>query len=208
MVISRTRYIACVAILSAIAFIAMLLDFPIPQIIPTFVKMDFSEVPALIASFALGPIAGVLVCLIKNLLHLFMTTTSGVGELCNFLLGAVLSLTAGFIYKYKKSRSGALIAAVAGSVIMAIISFPINAFISYPFYYNFLPKEVILGMYQTLLPSVDSIEKSLLIFNTPFNVLKGILTSAITFLIYKPLSPIIKGFNKKSKNQIIEESNQ
>ena len=182
----------------------MYLDFAIPHIIPNFVKMDFSELPALLASFALGPVAGVLVCLVKNLFHLIGTTTGGVGELANFLIGACFVFTAGMIYKYKKTRLGAVIAAIVGSILMGLTSYPINLFITYPFYYNFLPKEVIISMYQVLLPSVDSIEKSLIIFNTPFTILKGLLNAILTFLIYKPLSPIIKGYNKvDNKKEIL-----
>ena len=208
MKVSRTRYISCVAILSSISTVLMYLDFAIPKIIPNFVKMDFSELPALLASFALGPVAGVLVCLVKNLFHLIGTTTGGVGELANFLIGACFVFTAGMIYKYKKTRLGAVIAAIVGSILMGLTSYPINLFITYPFYYNFLPKEVIISMYQVLLPSVDSIEKSLIIFNTPFTILKGLLNAILTFFIYKPLSPIIKGYNKVDNKKEILSNNK
>nr|MCR4874656.1 ECF transporter S component [Clostridia bacterium] len=118
MKVSRTRYLTLVAIFSAISFGLMFLDFAIPAVIPSFVKMDFSELPALIASFALGPSAGVLVCLIKNLIHLSITTTSGVGELANFLIGAALVFPAGMIYKYHKNKKFAIIACFAGAIIM------------------------------------------------------------------------------------------
>ena len=104
MKVSKSRYLTLVAIFSAISFGLMFLDFAIPAVIPSFVKMDFSELPALIASFALGPTAGVLVCFIKNLIHLSITTTSGVGELANFLIGAALVFPAGMIYKYHHNR--------------------------------------------------------------------------------------------------------
>lgn len=204
MKISRTRYIACVAILSAVSTLLMYLEFAIPAIIPNFVKMDFSELPALIASFALGPCAGVIICLVKNLFHLIGTTTGGVGELANFLIGAVFVFTAGIIYKYKKTRLGAVIGVVAGAIVMGLLSFPINVFITYPVYYNFMPKDVIISMYQVLLPSVDSIEKCLIIFNAPFTSLKGFLNAILTFFIYKPLSFIIKGYRKEKP--IIEEN--
>lgn len=203
-IISKTRYIACVAVLSAISFVLMLIDFPIPSLIPSFVQMDFSETPALIGSFALGPLAGVLICLFKNLIHLSITTTSCVGELCNFLIGILLVVPAGLIYRYKKTRLGALIACVVGSVVAGLGSFPINLFISYPFYYNFMPKEAILSAYQVILPSVDSIEKCLIAFNTPFTFAKGIFDSIITFVIYKSISPLIKGYNLKKIKKSVE----
>lgn len=196
MKVSRTRYLTLVAIFSAISFGLMFLDFAIPAVIPSFVKMDFSEVPALIASFALGPAAGVIVCFIKNLIHLSITTTSGVGELANFLIGAALVFPAGMIYKYRHNKLYAIIACFAGAIIMGLASYPINLWITYPFYYNFLPKEVIINMYKAILEWVDSIEMSLLVFNLPFTMVKGLAVAVITVLIYKPLSPIIHGYGK------------
>ncbi len=207
MQVSRTRYISTVAILSAISFGLMYLDFAIPSVMPSFVKMDFSELPALIGSFALGPIAGVIICFVKNLIHLSITTTGGVGELCNFLLGAVFVATAGIIYKHKKTRLWALIACIAGSIAMAVLSYPINLWITYPFYYKFMPKEAIIGAYKAILGFVDSIEVALLVFNTPFNIVKCLLVSTITFLVYKPLSYVIKSyhFGGNDKKKILEK---
>ena len=196
MKVSKTRYLTLVAIFSAISFGLMYLDFAIPMLIPSFVKMDFSELPALIASFALGPSAGVLVCLIKNLFHLIVTTTSGVGELANFLIGAALVFPAGMIYKYHHNKKFAVIACFAGAIIMGLASYPINLWITYPFYYNFMPKEVILNMYKAILPWVNSIELSLLVFNLPFTAFKGLAVAIITVLVYKPLSPLIHGYGK------------
>ena len=129
--VSRTRYIAVVGMLSAIAYVLMFLEFPLPMLIPDFVKMDFSDLPALIAAFSLGPVAGVLVALVKNLLHLFNTHSGGVGELANFMLCASFVWTAGMIYKYKKNRKTAIIAAFVSAVVMALISVPTNYFITY-----------------------------------------------------------------------------
>jgi len=186
------RFIAVTAMLSAVAFVLMFFDFSIP-IIPSFIKMDVSELPALVAAFALGPVSGVLVCLIKNLIHLAMTTTGGIGEVCNFFLGAAFVLPAGLIYKAKKSKKTALIGAVVGAVVMGLFSIPLNYFLTYPVYYNFMPEEVILGAYQAINPSVKSILQCLIVFNMPFTIVKGFLSAAITMVIYKPLSPILKG---------------
>ena len=187
----RTHKIAVTAMLSAVATILMALDFPIPFLIPTFVKMDFSELPALLAAFSLGPVSGAVVCLVKNLVNLTMSSTNGVGELCNFLLGICFVIPAGLIYRYKKTRAGALIGALAGAVVMALCSVPVNYFISYPFYTVFMPLDVIIGMYQELIPSVDGLMACLVIFNAPFTLLKGLLDLALAFLIYKPLSPLL-----------------
>lgn len=187
----RTHKIAVTAMLSAVATILMALDFPIPFLIPTFVKMDFSELPALLAAFSLGPVSGVVVCLVKNLINLTMSSTNGVGELCNFLLGICFVIPAGLIYRYRKTRQGALIGALAGAAVMALCSIPVNYFISYPFYTVFMPLDVIIGMYQELIPSVNGLLACLVVFNAPFTLLKGLLDMVLAFLIYKPLSPLL-----------------
>lgn len=187
------RYITMTGMLSAIAYILMFLDFSIPMIIPSFIKMDLSELPALIGSFAFGPSCGILVCLVKNLLHLFITSTGGVGELANFLMGAVFVGTAGFIYKHKKTKKTAAIASVIGAVLMGAISIPINYFITYPFYYNFMSKEMILEAYQLIIPSMENILQCLVCFNFPFTAVKGLISVVVTLLVYKHLSPILKG---------------
>lgn len=195
---STVRKLTTTAIMAAIATILMYVEFPIP-IMPAFIKLDFSELPALLASFALGPWYGALVCLLKNLIHLPVTSSSGVGELANFLIGICFVIPAGLIYQKVKTRKGALIGSLAGAVIMALVSFPINYFIVYPFYTNFMPMEGIIGAYQAILPSIKGLTDALLIFNVPFTFVKGLIDVVITFLIYKRLSPVIKGTSSKKK---------
>ena len=115
----NVRYLTVTAMLSAVAYILMFLDFSVP-FMPSFIKMDLSELPALIGSFAMGPLCGVIVCLIKNILHLFITSTGGVGELSNFILGVAFVLPAGLIYKRRKSRKTALLGSLLGAVFMGI----------------------------------------------------------------------------------------
>ena len=194
---SRVHKLTITAMLSAVAFVLMFLDFPIPFLIPPFVKMDFSELPALLAAFSLGPVYGVVVCLVKNLVHFItMTTTGGAGEICNFLLGACFAIPAGVIYKHMKTRRGALIGVLTGAVVMAVLSVPLNYYISYPVYTKFMPIDAIISMYQQIRPSTNGLMECLVIFNAPFTLLKGLLTSALCFLVYKPLSPILHGTNK------------
>ena len=190
--VSRTHKLVVTAMLGAVAFVLQLLEFPIPFLIPSFVQMDFSELPALLATFSIGPVSGVSVCLIKNVVKvIFKTTTGSVGELCNVLIGAGLVVPAGLIYRKMKSRKGALIGALAGALCMGVLSIPINYFISYPIYTAFMPLDVIIGMYQELIPSVNGLLSCLVIFNMPFTVLKGLLVTALCFLVYKPLSPLL-----------------
>ena len=189
------RKLTVTAILSAVAAVLMFLDFSTP-LMPSFIKMDVSDFPALIASFALGPVSGVMVCLIKNLINLMTTSTGGVGELSNFILGCMLVVLAGLIYKHKKTRSGAFIGALVGALCMAVVSFFSNMYLVYPVYTNFMPMEMIIKAYNTILPSVTTLWQALLIFNVPFTFIKGLLCTVITFVLYKRLSPILKGRNE------------
>ncbi len=188
----NTRYIAVTGMLSAIGFILMYVEFSVP-IMPTFIKLDLSELPALIGAFANGPFCGILICLVKNLLHLPFTTTAGVGEFANFLLGAIFVGIAGFFYKSKKTKKNAAIAAVVGAFCMGVASIPVNYFVTYPFYYNFMPEEVVLAAYQMIIPSMKNVMDCLICFNFPFTVAKGLISVGVSMLIYKHLSPILKG---------------
>ena len=192
----RIGNLAITGILGAIAYILMWLEFPIP-IMPPFIKFDFSDFPALLAAFAMGPIAGITVELIKNVLHAFSSGSFGVGELSNFILGASFVAVAGFFYQRNKTRKNAIFASVLGAIVMALISYPSNLFVVYPFYYNFMPKETVLSMYQLILPSVHSIEESLLLFNVPFTFVKGVLDVMLCLALYKPLSPVLHKFGKR-----------
>lgn len=190
-----TRVIAGGAMLAALAIVLQYLEIAIP-IMPFFIKFDFSDLPALIGAFAYGPLAGVLIELVKNLIHCAVSQSATVGELSNFILGAVFVCTAGLIYKQKKSRVTALIGGVVGAVVMGLISIPSNYFVVYPFYYKaYMPEEVVLSAYQAILPSMKSVLQSLFVFNLPFTIVKGLICVAITMPIYKPLSRILKGHN-------------
>ena len=191
---TKVRVLTGTAMLGAVAAVLMYLEFPIP-IMPAFVKLDVSELPALIASFAYGPVSGVLVCLIKNLIKLPSTSTAAVGELFNFVMGALFVGVAGIVYKRNKTRKGAIVGALLGALVMAVVSVPYNYFIVYPAYvvmYH-LPLEAIIGMYQAINPNVDGLLTCLLVFNLPFTFVKGVLDAVLCFLIYKPLSPILHG---------------
>lgn len=195
----NVRYMTMTAMLSAVSFVLMLLEFPLP-IMPWFIQLDFSELPALIGAYAMGPLYGVIICLMKNLLHLiFMSGTGGVGELSNFILGAIFVIPAGLLYKRKKSKKNALIGAMIGAVCMAGISALSNNFLVYPIYYNFMPMETIIEAYKAagkvmhLNITWNTMFPYLVAFNVPFTFVKGLLDVGFTFLIYKPISAFIKG---------------
>lgn len=189
---ANARKLVVTAILGAVSAALMFIAVRVP-LMPSFIQLDVSELPALIAAFSMGPLSGVGVCLIKNLVHLLATTTGGVGELSNFLLGAAFVLPAGLIYRVKKGRLGALIGSLAGAVCMALCSLPVNLWITYPFYSMLMPMEAILDMYRAINSNVKTLTDALVWFNMPFTFCKGMLSVAITFLIYKRISPIIKG---------------
>ena len=131
----RTRYLVISAMLSAVSIVLMQFDFSVP-FMPSFIKMDLSDLPALIGAYSMGPLYGVIIALVKNLLHLLRTSTGGIGELSNFLLSALFVLPAGLIYQKNKTRRRAIIGAVIGAVSMAVFSVITNYFIVYPVYSN------------------------------------------------------------------------
>lgn len=193
---SSIHYVAVTAMLSAVAAALMFVEIPIPALIPSFVKMDVSDLPSLLGSFSMGPVAGVIIAFVKNILHIVIKGTSSgfVGELCNFGLNAVFAITAGLIYKAHKSRKGAIAGSLLGAAAMGLFSVPLNYFLVYPAYAAaFGGMDLIIQAYQIILPSVDGLLECLLIFNLPFTFVKGLLCALLCFLIYKPLSPILHG---------------
>ena len=196
---SSIRKMTVTAIMSAMAAVLMFIDFSVP-IMPEFIKLDISELPALISSFAFGPVSGIAVCFIKNVINFIAHgRTGGIGEICNFLLGVMFVVPASLIYQKMKSRKGAILGVVVGALTMAAVSIPLNYFVTYPMYSKFMPIDVIVSMYQEIaskfVPSsnLNGLLSCLVIFNAPFTFFKGILDAIICFLIYKPLSPILKG---------------
>ncbi len=193
---SKVRVMVTTAVLSALALVIYYLDFPIP-LMPSFIKLDLSNVISLLASFSMGPVSGVVVCLIKNVLHLIIKgfgTTMGIGDIFDFVTSAAFAFTAGMIYKHNKTRKTAMIACIVGTLVFTLISLPLNYFIVYPIYFAaFGGEAAILSMYQAILPSVGNIFSALCIFNLPFTFVKGVLCALVTVLLYKPLSPILKG---------------
>ena len=206
---SATHKLVVTAMLSAVAFALMFIEVPIPALIPSFVKMDISDLPELLGAFALGPVYGSIVCLLKNLLHLIIkgTSSGGAGELCNFLLGVFFVAPAGTLYQRLKPKDtasmtrqeikskglrAAVIGALVGNLVMAAASVPLNYFVTYPIYAKlFGGMELIISAYQAILPSMKSLLQCLVVFNMPFTFVKGLLDVALCFLIYKPLSPLL-----------------
>ena len=165
--------LASISVLSALASVLMFFSVSVP-LVPSFLKFDLSELPALIAAFTVGPLAGVAVCLVKNIVNVFFTTTGGIGEAINFLLGTAFVLPAGLIYKRLNNRPGALLGGLVGALCMSLSGLPLNYFIVYPIYAKLLvPMEVILSLYQAIRPSTESLIEALMVFNMPFTFVKA-----------------------------------
>ncbi len=189
----RIKYITKIGVLSAIAALLMLFEFPLP-FAPSFYELDLSEVAVLIAGFAMGPLAGVLTELVKIVLNLIMngTITGFVGEIANFFIGVSFVLPASLIYRKNKTFSGAVIGMVAGTFSLAVIGVVLNYYVMIPAYAHFLiPIDVIISMGNKINPDIDSLLTLVLFAALPFNLLKGVICSVLTALIYKRVSPIL-----------------
>ena len=194
---SKLRTTVQIGMLGAVAAVLMLLEFPVPFLVPPFVKMDFSELPVLIGTFAMGPVAGVLIELVKNLLNLVLngTTTAGIGELSNFVIGCAFVVPAGLIYKKNKSKKNALIGMSVGTVFMAAMGCLSNAFVMFPLYSTLMgiPMEQFIAMGTAINPAVDNMVTFIILCMVPFNLMKGIVISLITLFLYKRLRVLLKG---------------
>ena len=192
----KTRNIAVIGMLSAISTVLMLFEIPLP-FAPEFYKLDFSELPILIGSFAIGPVAGVLIELCKILLKLVIkgTTTAFVGDFANFIIGCSLVVPAAIIYHKFKTKKSALVSLITGSLIMTVFGSLFNAFYLLPAFANLygMPLETIVGIAREINGSIDSVATLVLFAVVPFNLLKGALLTILTMLLYKHISPVIKG---------------
>lgn len=192
------RGITTIAMLSAIALVLMLFEIPL-WFAPSFYEIDLSEVPVLIGAFALGPVAGIVIEFIKILLNLLIngTATVFVGEFANFLIGASLVVPASIIYNSRKSKNSALIGLIVGTVSMVAVGSLLNGYLLLPVYskaFN-MPIEALVGMGTAVNPSINSLSTFILFAVAPFNLLKGVIVSTITIVLYKRVSRVIKEFH-------------
>ena len=183
------QYMTRIAILGALSAILFMIEIPVVA----FYKLDVSTLPALLGAFSMGPWAGVAILAIKDVFGLLHSGTMYVGELADFIMGAAYILPAALIYRYKKTRKHALVGVIAGSAAMIVVSVLVNWLIMIPFYMTAfgMPLEKIIAMAQTTMPFVDTELELLLYVTAPFNLLKGVVLSALTFLLYKRLSPLL-----------------
>lgn len=190
-----TRKIAMIGMFSAIAMVLMMFEVPVP-FAPPFYKIDLSEIPVLICAFAFGPAAGVLTEFIKIVLELFFrsTTTAFVGELANFAVGCAFILPASAIYSFKKTRKTAIFAAAAGTVCMTVFGTAFNAIYLLPKFavlYG-MPLDALIAMGSEINGAIHNITTFVICAVAPLNLLKGVIVSTATILVYKKLSPVLK----------------
>lgn len=189
--VKRLVFTALMAALSVA--LSEFLSFKVP-VMPSFISFDFSDVPALLAALTMGPLSGLAVCLIKNIEGLLTTMTGGVGELSNFILGACLVVPSGIIAQKTHKRSSVVIACLCGAAAMALASVASNYFVVYPIYTALMPMDVIIGMYQAILPGADTLLKCLVFFNMPFTLVKGLVAVIVSVPLYKRLRPVFNTY--------------
>ena len=180
-------------LLSAMAVILFYIEIPVVA----FYKLDLSTLPAILAGFAMGPLQGIAVIIVKNLVHMLGTSTAGVGELADILMSCAFVIPASLYYRRHKDRKSALVAMLIGSVTMIVAAVLVNYFILIPAYQVLmnLPLEVIIGMGQKVFGFIDTTVELVLAITAPFNILKAVVLSVVTYLLYKRGSPLL---HKKS----------
>ncbi len=204
------RKLAIIGVFSAIAFGLMLFEFPLP-FAPSFYEFDFSDIPALIGGFAAGPLAAVMIEFIKVLMNLIFqgTNTAFVGEIANFVVGAAFVLPATIIYRFKKTRKTAFLGCLCGALCITVTGSLLNAYFLLPTFAAMWGSgiDTFIGMGAEINPAINNLLTFCLFAVAPFNLLKGVVDSIVTFLVYKKLSPILKhGFSKPAQNNNKKEA--
>lgn len=192
------RGITVISLLSAIAFILMFFEIPL-WFAPSFYEIDFSEVPVLIGAFTLGPVAGIVIELVKVLLNLLIQGSDSVaiGEIANFILGCSLVVPSAVIYHLKRTRKSAILGLGVGTITFIVTGCILNAYLLLPTYAKLfgMPIDGLVAMGTAVNSNITSLTTFVLLAVAPFNLIKGILVSIITILLYKKVSPVIKGYH-------------
>ena len=187
-----SNYMVKVAVMGAVARVIMLLEFPLPMF-PPFLKMDFSDLVPLIGSLAMGPLAGVLIELIKCLIHVINTTTGGVGDLANFVVGGAYVWSVGYFYQRHKTKAGAVTGLIVGTFAMIAAGAVVNYFITIPLYGLVMgwSEEMIVGMGTAIIPAIQDKLTLIVYAFSPFNLIKGIVLTLLALPLYKKFSPLL-----------------
>ena len=193
------QYLTRIAVLTALSSILYMISIPIVA----FCSLDLSNLPVLLGAFSMGPVAGLIILGLKSLIGCLTSSTMYVGELADFIMGAAFVLPAALIYQRNKSRKGALIGMITGTVALILAGCLTNAYLLIPFYMKAfgMPMEAIIGMCAQALPFVDTELKVILFVTAPFNLLKALLNSVLTLIVYKSISNLITPKKKQIKGK-------
>ena len=196
-----TKNLVLMGMFGALAAVLMLFEFPLVFIAPSFYGLDLSEVPVLVGAFSMGPAAGVIIEFVKILIKLVMkpTTTGFVGEMANFVIGCSLVVPAAMFYHTKKSKKSAMYGMMIGTIVMAVAGVVINAVVMLPFYSKIMPLESIIALGAAINPAVSNIWTFAIICVGPFNLVKGVVVSVVTSLVYKRISNLIHGISREQR---------
>lgn len=190
------RRMTVTAMFAAVATVVMFFEMPLP-FMPPFLKLDLSSVPILIGSFILGPISGIAMAFIKSFVHFFSTTTGGVGEIADFIMTASFAVTAGAIYRKDHTKKGAITACLAGTFSITVAGVLANKFLLIPFFSTIMPMDAIFSACRAVNPIITDLNSYLMFGVVPFNIVKGLVVTCLTFPVYKKMSYHIKSFIQK-----------
>lgn len=190
----RAREMTKIGMLSVIAFILMYFQFPIAFVAPSFMQIDISDLPVLIGAFTMGPVYGIIIAALKNILALIFkgTITAGVGELSNFIVSSTFAVVASLFYRRHRTYKGAMLSLAVGVIAMTTLAMFSNYFVVFPLYGKVMPMEAIIEMGRAITPRIDGLFSMMIFSVLPFNLIKGFITSAVMMLVYKKISPIFK----------------
>ncbi len=190
----RTKDMTKVAMLSVIGFVLMYFQLPLTFVAPPFMKLDISDLPVLMGAFTMGPVYGIIIAALKNLMHIIFkgTMTAGVGELSNFIISSTFALVSSYIYRKHKTYKGAVLAMTVGVVAMTILAMTSNYFVVFPLYGKVMPMDAIIAMGSAITPKITGLFTMMIYSVLPFNLIKGFTTSAVMMLVYKKISPLFK----------------
>lgn len=186
-----TQMMVRVALLAAIAFI-LFRFFEIPAV--AFYKLDLSGVPVLLAGYAMGPLAGILTLAVKDLIGLIGSSSGGIGELADFVVLGVMVLATAIPYQHRRTKRVTILGMVVGTVLMVIAGMLMNYYVLIPMYEKFMPLDVIVSTASNAVPfmGIDSVEEVIFFVTAPFNLLKGVIISVVTYILYRYLGPVLK----------------
>ncbi len=188
-----TKILVKVGLLSAVAFLLMFVEMPIPGLFPEFLKIDISDMPALIAGLAMGPAAGICVEVVKNFLHAIVaTTTGGVGEIANIVVGSAFVVATSVVYRKKRNIKSLISGFICGTIAMVVVGSAVNYFFILPFYGQLMGMDAIIALGKAVNPKVHDLLTFVIWFIAPFNLIKGVMISVLSIPLYKKLEKLIK----------------